>query len=178
MCCKERWLVEHRDNSGMYSGVVMRPKTKQDTCPEDSFHDKRRLLSYWKSLDSPSSPINKETGNDVKNEILAELKNCLTQLDDLDSLSNTTEEDVSFLQNEQMSLLKQLEEYSLYFAQNLNDNSKKDDNVIAALSVERKLLQEENEKLVKQMEKIEKEYKFSSDEQQKDIEKLTRVNNF
>ena len=162
----------------MYSGVVMRPKTKQDTCPEDSFHDKRRLLSYWKSLDSPSSPINKETGNDVKNEILAELKNCLTQLDDLDSLSNTTEEDVSFLQNEQMSLLKQLEEYSLYFAQNLNDNSKKDDNVIAALSVERKLLQEENEKLVKQMEKIEKEYKFSSDEQQKDIEKLTRVNNF
>ena len=162
----------------MYSGVVMRPKTKQDTCPEDSFHDKRRLLSYWKSLDSPSSPINKETGNDVKNEILAELKNCLTQLDDLDSLSNTTEEDVSFLQNEQMSLLKQLEEYSLYLTQNLNGNSKKDDNVIAALSVERKLLQEENEKLVKQMEKIEKEYKFSSDEQQKDIEKLTRVNNF
>lgn len=164
----------------MYSGVVMRPKTKQDTCPEDSFHDKRRLLSYWKSLDPPSCPISMETGNDVKNEILAELENCLTQLDDLDSLSNTTEQDVSFLQNQQISLLKQLEEYSVHFTQktlNLNDNSKKDANVVAAKSAERTLLLEENEKLVKQMEKLKKEYKSSSDEQQKDIEKLTRVNN-
>lgn len=162
----------------MYSGVVMRPKTKQDTYPDDSYHDKRRLLSYWKSLDSPTCPTKKETGNNVKNELLAELENCLTQLDGLDSISNTTEQDVSFLQNQQMSLLKQLEEYSVYFTQktvDLNDSSTKDGKVVSALNAERTLLLEENEKLVKHMENIKKEYKSSSDEQQKDIEKLTRV---
>ncbi|CAB4029175.1 Hypothetical predicted protein [Paramuricea clavata] len=168
----------------MYSGVVMRQKTKQETCAEehDSFHDKRRLLSYWKSLDSSSCPVNNETGNDVKNELLAELRKCLTELDDLDSLSNTTEQDVSSLQNEQLSLLKQLGEYSAYFTPgtlDLNDNLNSNNKAIDALRAERKLLLEENEKLVKQMEKQKKEYKSSSGEQQNDIEKLTReVQNF
>jgi hypothetical protein len=167
----------------MYSGVVMRQKTKPETCVEehDSFRDKRRLLSYWKSLDASICPVNNKTGNDVKNDLLVELRKCLTELDDLDSQSNTMEQDTSLLQNQQLSLLEQLGEYSAYLSQqetlDLNDNFKSDSEALNALRAERKLLLEQNEILVKQMEEQKKEYKSSGAEQQKDIEKLTRVNN-
>ena len=179
-------------------GVMMRPKTKQETCAEenDSFHDKRRLLSYWKSLESPTCAVSNEIGNDtnqtgndtnetgkdIKNELLVELKKCLAELDDLDSSSSVTEQNASFLQSEQLNLLKQLEEYSAYFTRessvDLKDDLKGNKEVLEALRAERALLLEENEKLVNKMEKQKKEHKFSSGEQQKDIEKLTRVHNF
>jgi hypothetical protein len=166
----------------MRSSVVMKQKTKQETCPEgyDSFHDKRRLLSYWKSLDS--CPVNNESENDSKNGLVAELQKCLTELDDLDLQTKTIEIDASVLQNEQLDLLKQLGNYSAYFtaeALDLNDHLKGDSEsliVLRQLRAERKLLIEQNEILKKQMEKQKTEYKSSSSEQQKDIEKLTRVN--
>ena len=166
----------------MRSSVVMKQKTKQEACPEehDSFHDKRRLLSYWKSLEV--CRVNNETESDSKNELVAALRKCLTELDDLDLLSNTIENDASLLQNEQLSLLKQLENYSTYFTReglDLNDNFKGDSKALHTLRAERKLLLEQNETLTKQMEKQKTEYKSSSAEQQKDIEKLTReVQNF
>ncbi|XP_028404485.1 centrosomal protein of 89 kDa-like [Dendronephthya gigantea] len=174
----------------MYSGVEMRQKKKQETCKDepDSFRDKRRLLSYWKSLDSSTCPVNNETRNGVNDELLVELRKCLSELDDLDSVSSKVEQDESSLQKEQLSLLQQLGEYSVYFSNRTHEspgssdnlkNSKSDSEVLDALKAERKLLLEENEVLVKQMELQKKEYKSSSGEQQRDIEKLTReVQNF
>lgn len=174
------------DSGGMHSGVGMRQKKKQETCAEehDLFHDKRRLLSYWKSLDSSTSPVNNETKNGVNDELLVELRKCLSELDDLDAISNKFEQDGSSLQKEQLNLLKQLGEYSVYFCNPTHErsgssdnlkNSKSDSEVLDALKAERKLLLEENEVLVKQIETQKKEYKCSSGEQQRDIEKLTRV---
>lgn len=170
----------------MHSTVAMRRETnkKQDTCSTeetDSFHDKRRLLSYWKSLDSLTCPVNNEFGSfDVKNELLVELKKCISELDDLDSPSSTSREEATFLQNEQLRLLKQLGQYSAYLTDENSDlsnfkNTKKDAEVLEASQASRDLLLRENENPVKQMEEQKNKYQSLSEEQQRDIEKLTRV---
>lgn len=153
---------------------------KDEACLDDydSFRDKRRLLSYWKSLGcSFNAPVEKETGaNANPPDPLVELRKCLTDLDDFDTQSETT--NVSLLLSEQLNLLKQLEGYSTYLKEkrlDLNENRQSDEHTVDALKPERKHLLEENEKLLQQMEKMKKEYMCSSEEQQKDIEKLTRV---
>lgn len=154
----------------------------------DPYQDKRRLLSYWKSIESPTIPDHEKDLKD-KDDLLEEFERSLAEMDHCYSHVVDVEKETNHLQSEQLSLLKHFG----YCVQQLikeknvpalNDNLKTDkdeDNQkrFDALTAEKSVMLKENEILVKQLETQSEEYKSSSKEQQIDIEKLTReVQNF
>lgn len=161
--------------------VEMKQKKRQEQrSPEyDSFHDKRRLLSYWKSLESPPT-VSEESlqVDDFKDDLLVELRKCVSELESLDSgISETEHGEIISLQYEQISLIDQLKSYSALTSLetlDLNHNVNEENDSLTKQS-ERDAIIKENEKLLQQIKKQEKEYKTTREEQQRDIEKLTRV---
>lgn len=153
-----------------------------------SLQDKRRLLSYWKSLEPPTTPDQEpDDKGSVTDALLEDFKKNLTEMEKCVSDVISSEIETNNLQSEQQSLLKQLRDYVQYLIKekivlDLNDNLNTGKDVnrdyqerFAAMEAERNSLLEENKKLVKQLETQSEEFKSSNQEQQRDIETLTRV---
>ena len=151
----------------------------------DSLQEKRRLLSYWKSLESPTTSDQEKDEID-KDDLVEELERSLAEMDQCISHVVNVEKETKDLQSEQLSLLKHFGEYVQQFIKeksvlDINDNSKTEEDKdyqqlrFDALKAEKTSVLKENERLAKQLKTQSEEYESSSREQQRDIEKLTRV---
>ena len=151
------------------------------------FKDKRRMLSYWKSLGSSENLDNEKTESG-KNELtlIEELKKSFEDMDLCFTDVILAEKETNDLREEELQLVKELGHCIQGFAKeketlDLNDNIQpnaqyagKNTN-INILKREREVVQRENERLASEVEKLKKDHKSSKADQQHDIEKLTRV---